>query len=184
MIITKDIILLCNTNYITVEELIYLYTLYIEEDWRMNIYPASIFKLERLGFLKNGILTSSGESLLADIPRPTPSAQSKDRFEEFWLAFPRDDEHHTFPKTRAIRINKALTRLEFNNVIEANKATQEQLIDSVTKEVAYRKSFRTENYLRYMKSPPNWLRDSIYLDTENFSVEEGLEDVGYGKEVN
>lgn len=186
MNITKEVITLCKTNYIQVEELVYLYTLYIEENWEMNIYPASIYKLQRLGFINNeGKLTASGETLLAndfDI-KPNSATAELYRFEEFWNAFPKDDEHHTFTKSRAIRVNKALTKLEYDKVINEEKATQQQLIDAANTEVKWRKSFRMSNFLTYMKSPANWLRDSIYLDVENYVIVNQDLPEEYGKNV-
>jgi hypothetical protein len=183
MNITKEIVQVCNTNYISIEELVYLYTLYIEENWDLNIYPASIYKLQRLNFISSeGVLSSTGENLLSQLSLPTKSPSEVSRFEEFWLAFPKDDEHHTFNKTRAIRTNKAVAQLEYDRVISDKKATQEQLIEAVTNEVTYRKSFRMENYLKYMKSPTNWLRDSVYLD--KYELEDTVKDQEeYGKSI-
>jgi hypothetical protein len=186
MNINKEVIQLCKTNYIQVEELVYLYTLYIEEDWEMNIYPASIFKLQRLGFIDStNKLTASGETLLAndfDI-KPPKGLEETYRFEEFWSNWPKDDEHHTFARTRAIRVNKALTKLEYDKVINESKATQEELINAVKKEVVWRMSFRMSNTLKYMKSPANWLKDSIYLDTDNYILPNEVTQEEYGKNV-
>ena len=151
----------------------------------MNIYPASIYKLQRLGFLNNdNELTASGESLLANqfnIP-PTEKVAEVYMFEEFWNAFPKDDEHHIFNKTRAIRANKALARLEYDKLINEGVASQIDLIEAVKREVKWRMSFKTENHLKFMKSPPNWLRDKMYLEEHEIDIKEkDIED--YGKNV-
>jgi len=180
MNITRKTIDDCNANMISVDELIYLYTKYIQEDWDMNLYPASISRLKRLGFLDGEELSAMGENLVAEFVKTERKVEKPTRFEEFWLSFPKDDEHHTFSRTRAIRSNKALTKIEYEDTV-VKGITEDTLIEAVKKEVTWRKTFKMSNYLKYMKSPVNWLRDSVYLDSDNFDSAEIKDE--YGKEL-
>lgn len=183
MNISKELIEECKVNFIDLTELVFLYTQFIGEDWNLSIFPSSITKLQRMGLInKDSDLTESGELLVKKIVNPTiVKKEVAHNFEEFWQAFPKDDEHSNFPKTRAIRVNKALAENEYKKLLANENITEEQLINALNLEVAWRKSFRASNFLTYLKSPANWLIHKAYLDSENYTLSDT--DEGYGKEV-
>ena len=184
MIINYQTVQIAKINYLSIDELSYLYMLCIEDDWELNIFPASIAKLKRFNLLTDdNEVTPAGVSIVSQVLETAPTKTSinyEEEFEKFWLAFPRDDEHHTFSRSRAIRINKAVAFTAFVNTLNNEKVTATILVEAVEKEITYRKTFKQENYLKYMKSPANWLRDKVYLD--DFS-NEITEEEGYGKQV-
>lgn len=180
--ISRSIIAECNTNQISLDELIFLYTLFIEQDWDIRIYPASLAKFVRFGLLtKDHMLTEQGELLVSSLIQVEKPVQvTSDRFEEFWEAFPKDDEHGMFPKTRAIRVNKLAAKKEYEKLL-AEKVSEDTLIDCLNTEVQWRKSFTNSNFLTYLKSPANWLSNKAYLDSENYILQEPED--RYGKDV-
>ncbi len=181
--ISKEIIEQCNINYMLLEELIFLYTLFIQEDWDIRIFPASLTKLKREGFIsKDDELTEKGETFVNEVLKPTIVREEKAEidFESFWQAFPKDDEHGMFVKTRAIRVNKAAAEKEYRKTL-AEGITEEYLLKCLQLEVAWRKTFMSSNFLTYIKSPTNWLSSKAYLDIENYELDEPNDP--YGKDV-
>lgn len=181
MKLTKDVVDKANSYRISIEELVYLYTLMFELDWELSIFPASIVKLTRLGLLKEEKLTPMGEEVVAACVEAEPVTEVKsDMFEEIWSAFPRSDEYRHFPRTRAIRCRKQEARRKYEEALK--EYSHEELLEMLEREVKYYKQHSTtSNLFKYMKGPVNWFASV----TENEFKDEEVPDseTGYGKEI-
>lgn len=182
MQLTKDVVAKANQYRISIEELVYIYTLFIGEVWDIGIFPASILKLTRLGILDaNEKLTVVGENVLLDclpIVKEEPKLE-EDLFDEIWLKFPRDDDYRHFGKTRLIRYNKAETKRAYEEALK--EFSHAQLLAALEREIRYRQDSKRENLFKYMKSSLNWFKQKAFMD---FMEEEAInQKEEYGKEV-
>lgn len=181
MQLTKDTIAKANQYRINIEELVYLYTLFVGENWDIAIFPASIVKLTRLGILdSNEKLTAAGENVVIDcLPMPAEPKIEEDQFDEIWLKYPRDDEYRHFGKTRLLRYNKAETKRAYQEVLK--EYSHEDLLAALEREIRYRQDSKRENLFKYMKSSLNWFKHRAFMD---FMEEEAInQQEEYGKEV-
>lgn len=166
MRIDKDVVNIINTNFIDLNELAYLYMLFLQEEWDLAIAPASINKLKRMGLLENeSSISVVGENIviecLGERPEPTkhPELQEiqNDLFEEFWKTYPSTDEFRHFPRTRQLRWNKQATKAEYIAALNRAKSAYD-ILRGLQAEIAFRNASQTENMFKYMKSSVNWLK--------------------------
>lgn len=84
MVINKELIKLCADNFISLEELVYLYTVFLNEDWEVQLSVHSLTKLRRMGLVTEIDLTEAGLFLIASA---TAGAEHRpavvEKFEEF-----------------------------------------------------------------------------------------------------
>ena len=181
MKITTKVIQGINSSRISLDELAYIYSLYFNENWEINIFPASIIKLQRLNILDSELgITAVGETVLFDcLDEDKVVVPAEDKFDELWLLFPKDDEFKSFPRTRTIRTNKAQAKTEYYNTL-AKGYTHEQLVNALKNEVIYRSESTKENLFKYMRSPINWFKNESYLDFVDINIVKPDE---YGKEI-
>lgn len=183
MKITNKVVDNIKINFLDLTELAYMYKLFFNESWALDIFPASIVKLKRLNILADdNNLTGNGESILLDCldePIDKPSSNDIDRFDEIWFIFPKDDEYGAFSSTRPIRYNKQETKRQYQVALE--EYTHEQLLNALQCELQYRRSSGTENKLKYMKSSVNWFKSKEYLEFIDSKLEAPKE--MYGKTI-
>lgn len=180
MIINEKVINNIKVNFLDLTELAYLYNLFFNKNWNIDIFPASIVKLKRLNILKDETtLTANGENILLDcIEEEKRETIEAPNFDEIWLLFPKDDSNKSFQSTRLIRYNKPETRKQYEIALE--EVSHERLMKALKAELSYRKDSGNENKLKYMKSSVNWFKTKAYeefLDTSD-DIEEK-----YGKQV-
>lgn len=182
MTITNKLIEAIGANYITLDELAFIYSLYFKQGWDINLMPVSINKLRRFGVItEDGELSPSGELLLFNCLSDQPSVviESVDsKFEELWALFPRDDGYKNFPKTRMIRWNKKETRAQYEDAL--TQCSHEVIMNALRNEIAFRQESSAENMFKYMKGSANWLRDRVYLNFVDYEQEEENQ---YGKGI-
>jgi len=182
MKITSKVIDNIKINFLDLTELAYMYKLFFNESWTLDIFPASIVKLKRLNILSDeNTLTGNGESILFDCidEEPTKVSNDTDRFDQIWFVFPKDDEYGAFSSTRPIRYNKQETKRQYQIALE--EYTHEQLLNALQCELQYRRSSGTENKLKYMKSSVNWFKTKEYLEFIDSKLEAPKE--MYGKTI-
>ena len=181
MMINNNVLSKISEYFITVDELIFLYSEFLDLKWNISLTPGSLLKLERLHYYENKTVTPTGESILFDCIGKLPSIEvpkpTGDRFDEIWLMFPRDDQYRHFDKTRPIRYNKIVTRKAYQDLIN-NGVTHEDLVKGLENELIYRKDSSTVNLLKYMKASANWFETQQYLEFMN--TEDSAKDQ-YGK---
>jgi hypothetical protein len=169
MYLTKQTIKTCKDSMLSLDELVYMYTLLRNEDWGVELSTPSYMKLVRLGLVTDDTLTDEGITLVAlalgeyEVP-----SVNLTKFDEFWKIYPYSDKVLNYPFTRVIRTNKIETKRAYTDavlggvsedvIIEALKEHIEQLSSSTTR-------FKS-NPFKYMKSPLRWLTDKDYLSVE------------------
>lgn len=185
MVIDEKVISNATANFLTLDELVLLYCRYFDYNWNINIAPAYINKLQRLGLINpDGNITTAGEVVLFSCIETEPKVEVKsnkeDSFNEIWLMFPRDDSFRHFPVSRTIRWNKAETKRHYLDAL--NTHTHQQLVSALQNELKYRTANSTkENLFKYMKGSVNWFKDQAFLnfvDDEETNITDD-----YGKEV-
>lgn len=181
--INQKIIELLRPLYISIDELVYMYSKMIEEEWNVNIIPASIKKLQALNLiLSNGNLSSHGERLVADCLGYIPITKNEeDRFEEIWELFPRHDGYRNFDKTRLIRYNKQKTKDDY--VIALQSYSHDKLANALKAEIKFRQDSSSENLFKYMTGSHNWFVRKCYETFMNTPVEEDIKPDEYGKDI-
>lgn len=184
MKITNKTVELINAYFLTIDELVYLYTLFINEDWHINITPASIKKLQSLNLLQDTGLTPTAQDLvvsatiLAGDDVKTDNIDDE-KFNEIWLTFPRDDGFQNFEKTRLIRYNKQMTKADYQ--VALREYTHEELLHALQAEIAFRSNSTKENMFKYMPASHNWFKRKCYEPFINSTIEEKIHE--YGKEI-
>lgn len=182
--ITKEVLEAANNNYVSLDELVYLYTiLFGLGDWPVNIAPVSLNKLQRLNLIADNVLTPGGEALVIECfgesseeEKPKPSSD----FDEIWLMFPRYAKFRHWDDNRPIRYNKELTRKKYEEALL--DLPHETLVSCLQKELRYRSTFSTkENLFKYMKISYNWFGQQAYR--EFIDDEEIIEKDDFGKEI-
>jgi hypothetical protein len=165
--ISKHTIDVCKDGLVSLDELVYMYCLFTNEDWGVDISLTSHMKLTRLGLLKDEHLSEDGlmflslalgeETIKEEIPLQ--------RFEEFWKLYPYSDKQLGFPFSRVIRADKPGTKRLYTEAVLMG-VTEDALIAAIEKEVEQRTT-STERFkgnpFKYMKSPLRWLTDKDYL---------------------
>ena len=181
MKITNKVIENAYANYLTIDELVFIYNKFFDLKWSAKITPASINKLIRLGLLDAEYnLTSDGETILFYcIEEESALVPKNDRFEEIWVLFPRDDGFREFSKTRMIRWNKSEAKKQYEELL--SEVSHDELVKALNKELEYRSTHSTkENLFKYMRGPVNWFKERTYLEFVDYEPEEKLD---YGKQV-
>lgn len=185
MIITNKVIENATANYLSLDELAFLYSTFFNKSWEVNVTPASVLKLKRMKYINDDdSLTNAGEQVLfscieKETEATNPPTEKSADFDAIWLMFPKDDGFRHFEKTRMIRWNKAETKKEYD--IALTKVTHEELVRALANEIAYRKQSSTkENFFKYMKSSINWFKTEHY--NEFLDEQLNVEDI-HGKEL-
>lgn len=183
MKLNENIIKICNTYFLSIDELVYMYTLFINENWDVNIIPASIKKLTNLNLISGDKLTPAGEDLV--IAALTEEGENKitpdkDRFDEIWEIYPRHDGFMNFDKTRVLRFNKAQTKQDYQEALQTY--THEQLLNALKAEIQFRSNPSSENLFKYMPASHNWFRRKCYETFMGAELEHKT-DNEYGKEI-
>lgn len=185
MYINHHVINALSSNYLTADELIYLYNEYFKYGWDWEISPGSILKLKKTGFLdESGKVSVIGESLLLDLVTEVPivpEVATEEQFEEIWSLYPRDDSFRQFPKTRTLRWNKVETLRQYK--IARQTYSHEQLMFALKNEISDRNGSTIKNMFTYMKSSVNWFKDQAFLDYMTREVEPEEEHF-HGKNIN
>ena len=182
MKINKELIDKLNSFNISVDEIVYLYSLHLDLGWDVPLIPASLLKLRRYKYLdERGNITAEGENVLLNCIEFEPITIPKvneDRFDEIWLTFPIDDRNGAHPKTRQIRYNKVETRKAYENALF--EKTHEELLTALQNELEYRKQNESaDNLLKYMYISYNWFSKQGY----NNNLIPTPTKVEYGKSV-
>jgi hypothetical protein len=183
MKITKEVVNNTASNFISLDELAFLYSLEFNENWLINLSPASTNKLVRMGLIENDSITTYGSGVVyacLDEKEEVIKPVVENKFDEIWLKFPRDDSYRHFTTTRPIRWNKKETKIHYSKALETH--THEQLLKALKNEIDYRAANSTqENLFKYMKGSVNWFKDQSYL---NFIEDEEIKlDNEFGKEI-
>lgn len=126
-------------------------------------YIESCTVLENLGFIENNKITSSGKKLYESINKL--KEESEIFFKEFWETYPINDAWGTFSMSRIIRSNITLTKQAYMRALKYHTHDEIMVALLAYIDMLKHKSSSTENKLKYMKSPKNFLNDdlSIYV---------------------
>lgn len=182
MRINKETVLQANKNFLSVEELVYIYTVFINEDWEMKLAPAAVNRLVRMGLLKDPkTITPEGEEVLAACSeQEVVTVEKTDKFEEFWSLYPKSDGFDRWPATRILRYSKPKTKEAYHNTI-ASGITHERLMKALKREIGFRSRPSSSNEFKYMNNSVNYLKTQAYMNyDEDDEIEETLE---HGKEI-
>lgn len=172
MIITKAVIDKAREQFITLDELAYLYSRACALDWNVDINATSLHKLSALDLLVNGELTENGALLLNSVfPDIDMVEDYTPDFEEFWKAYPQTTEDGRF-----LRKSKKDAFLAYRTAIKKGFRPGD-ILKALRKELAM-KVISAEG-LKYMKNIVN------YLNTEHFTtlMEDDVETQRYGKKI-
>lgn len=185
MTINKELIQLIELKNLKLDEIVYLYDCFTGHQLDFNPSAATLKKLEYYGYILHDKVTSKGEELIGELLRamgsttPTITNSAEDKFNEIWLAFPKDDSTDVFPKTRLIRYNKDKTKRDYLTALR--EYSHEELLKAVKAEVSSRSVMSKDNMLKYMKSSHNWFEQKVYLDWMD-TTEKEIKDE-YGKQI-
>lgn len=184
MKITKELVDTAKAHFLSIDEMAHIWDTYFVEHWNVDVTPASINKLTRMGVLNSkGEVTEAGESiimLVVDIPPVEKTEETVlAKFEEFWKIYPRDDAYNTFGKTRQLRWNKSETRKLF--IEYAKEHSEDVLIEALKREIKFRSSPSQENLFKYMTNSVNWFKKNSF---ETFLTDDNDPETNeYGKEI-
>jgi len=167
MVINKEVIKLCADNYISLEELVYLYTVFLNEDWEVQLSVASLTKIKRLGLIDDVDLTEAGLFLIASA---TSGAEHRpavvERFEEFWTSYPTDDAVLGHQLSRKIKGSKQTAKKAYEAAVQMG-ATEESIIKGLKNQLDFLLSLPnryTVNPLKFFKAPKRWLEEKEWED--------------------
>ena len=161
MKLTKEEVRKATKAFLSLDEYVYLYSLYIDEDWGIELTTDSLNKLKTLGFLEKGRgnLTSLGYELFLE----ESNTNYSEEFEEFWAAYPTNDEWGRFHFTRKIKANRDEAEMEYAKARVTK--SKEEILEGLTCYIDFLMRTSTiHNEMKYMKGPTNFLRDKVYLD--------------------
>ena len=184
MIIDEKTVSVATSNFLDMNELVYLYSKFIGAQWTFPIPPASINKLVRMGLLENeNTVTAIAENLIAELDdgHKLHSNTTENDFETFWKLYPKDDSFRGLPGSRILRYNKHQTRIAYANALRRG-AKPAGILAALKAEINYRVSNESENLFKYMKSSVNWLNESKW---EDFADETPIsqENINFGKDT-
>jgi hypothetical protein len=164
----------CLDRHLTLDEVGYMFSVMLEEDWGIKLSDGALNKLAALGLYNDrlGCLTLSGIDLVVSLSdagdRAPKAAEYTEEFDEFWEEYPVTDAHAQWGVSRKIRgRDKARAYQQYLQCI-ASGDTPEEILEGLRAEVLFRKetSIR-ENNLKFMKSPVNFLSLGVYKDYRN-----------------
>ncbi len=172
MYLSKDAIKICKDSMISLDDLVYMYTLLKNEDWGVELSTASYMKLVRLGLVDTDSLTEDGITLVALAlgEYEVPSANLQ-RFDEFWTLYPYSDKMLNYPFTRVIRTNKVETKRAYTDAVLSG-VSEDQIIEALRNHIDQLSTSTARfksNPFKYMKAPLRWLNDKDYLSIEKQS---------------
>jgi len=160
MTISEKTLAVCKDNFISLEELVYLYSLMTSNGWEIDLSVAQHDKLKRLGYIDGDYPTPYAESVVADaIALSTHKENYSSEFESFWRAFPRGTE-----EGRTLRTQKARAYALYSQALASGHAPQHLL--SKLKEDVDRKT-SSKDGLKYMRGIVNWLRLETYNEIDD-----------------
>lgn len=163
---------------LSMDEFCYLYSLYLDEFW-LDIPTEVKNKLITLGFLsRDGFITTKFLGLLTAM-EDTKEIDSGE-FQTFWDAYPANDGFGRFAPTRDIKLSGKLdAKVEYIKARVTHSA--DTILNGLNNYISYlKKTSVTENKLKFMKGPLNFLKQKIYLDYPNIEIKQ---DFQYGNEL-
>lgn len=164
IVLSKDLIQTLTSKMLTLEELAYMLGLHKEEEDWVDLPKDPRAKLSAFGYVSRSTntLTAEGYALIAGLASIDMEFNDEE-FEEFFAAYPLDDEHGNFPKTTGIR-GPRNERLKQAFREARSKAVLADIIGGLNNYVKYLKSDRRGNALTYMKRPLRFLNEEIWKD--------------------
>lgn len=197
--INENVLSLIYLNKLTLSSYTLLYSFYIKRysesknhiKWKRHDFE----NLRRHKFIhesRNHIL-KEGIDFINDIiglsrKEKIQLEDDKTGFKEFWNLYPLTDEHSNFHMTTTIRGDENLTKEEYLKALK--KVSKEDLLEALKWEIKMRTKPGSENKLKYLKRPKNWLKMeqyNIYLDYKSKIEEKELNNQNsaedYGKNV-
>ncbi len=170
MLVTKEVIDTIRKQFITLDELAYIYAIATGQQWDLDINVSSIHKLSTLDLLVGGEITENGALLLASIyPEVEVKTGYTPEFEEFWRTYPTTTETGRFLKR-----SKKDGFLAYQSAIKKGFLPGD-ILRALKKELAM-KVVAPEG-LKYMKNLVN------YLNSEQFTalMDEDVKTRKYGQ---
>ena len=161
MKLTKETVKLSKERFLTIEELVYIYTLGMGEDWELNLSEGQKSKLDAMGLTKSGVLTEEGNILYALMGDEKEIRMEYNKnFEIFWRAYPSSDAFGVWPETKKIR-RYTLKKECYVLYLEALKeASHEEMMLGLSNYIDnLKRNSIKENKLRYMVSPLRYLKE-------------------------
>lgn len=186
MKLTLDTLRLLKRHYLTPEDAVFLQLLSMgmENSWDLDSISGRIEKLESIGLVSRGTLTSYGLSLIDSLSPEQESWEVNhsytEEFNVFWKTFPSTDGFGNFPATRTIRTGKKDSFREWLKLLKEGY-TASQIVNALQREIEARKSsstFKGGNNLKFIKSPINYLKNKCFLDYEEEEENDTFEDNG------
>lgn len=167
MVINKELIKLCADNFISLEELVYLYTVFLNEDWEVQLSVHSLTKLRRMGLVTEVDLTEAGLFLIASA---TAGAEHRpavvEKFEEFWTLYPSSDAVLGHPLLRKIKGSKQAAKKAYEAAVQLG-AAEDNIIKGLKNQLDFLLSLPnryTVNPLKFFKAPKRWLEEKEWED--------------------
>ena len=166
MFLTKEIVTKCRENFLSLEELIYLYGLVTDHEYDLDISTSVVNKLRRQGYLNNAQITQEGAEVVALIVG-TSSKIDKEyskEFEQFWKAFPANDALGG-KLTRKLKGNKPLTYTRYKQALARGYSSGE-IYTGLINHIEFLNSTISsmKNPFTYMKACHNWLDSNEFLE--------------------
>lgn len=160
----------------------YFYTYYVKHggtEHLLTLFPnlEEVHEecLKKLLVDDSGKVTLVGDLLLSSLPlklkienraaaKKENDPSEEEEFEKFWSIYPSSDKWGAYPRTRAIKTNKAGTFSKWRQVIKRGIST-EQLLVALEKQIQEMKTasmLHARNELRFLQNPATWLNQGTY----------------------
>lgn len=162
--ISKHVHSQIKSAFLNGDEFFYLYALFLEEDWEIQLPIESINKLKTLGYIdkKTGFLASIGYDFILSLTEQNEIDYTQD-FDDFWAIYPPSDAWGKYPHSRNIRTNKDESFSEYKK--QRLYRSHEEIKTGLINYIAHLKDISVaSNSLRFMKGPLNFLKERIYLE--------------------
>ncbi len=154
---------------LTLEQVLALLTLELTRIGQ-NIPYTSVEDSELVVLFDKGLLnangngyrvTRDGQSIIGQVlgnkSEPVVTKVSAKDFDEFWAAYPSNDQHGNWMRTRTLKSDKNRCSVLYKRAVEQG-TSKEDLLRALNWEIKDRKSkSTTSNRMSYMKASASWL---------------------------
>lgn len=166
MYLDKEVIKKCNENFVTLEEMVYLYSKVTDSDYGVELTIPSLSKLQRQGYLSGAQMTQQGAELVSYVfgTNPVVDKEYSKEFEAFWKLYPANDGIGGVV-TKKLKGSKVLSYTRYKQAL-ARGYSDEEIYQGLVNHIAFLNSTLTtrKNPFTYMKACHNWLDSNEFLE--------------------
>lgn len=177
MTINDDIVKMLEDNSIPITAYFVLYSIANSLNWYKQLREDRITNLQYLIRRKlitaDLKITSDGEKLLGGQLKSPVVAKALNvkelqhewqlNFAEFWNLYPTSDKFKHWPRTRALRINKAKSFQLYCNILSKKEYSAEDLKGALLADIKSKSETSVmENQFKYLQAITSWLSKGIY----------------------